>query len=286
MSARAVRAIAGATCLLACVGSSFACRPLREASDPQGPALRVLTYNVNYAFSAPAEALAAILAEPADIVCLQESTPEWEAFLRSRLADRFPEQIYRYDGAASGQAILSRWPLRERRWQRPAAGWFPAWIVEAETALDRIQIAALHLRPPLAEGGRVTASAYFGASETHREEIVEIAGWLRTDLPTLFLGDFNESETGGAVAWLEEQGFSDALALFDDESETWRWPTSLYTFRGRYDHVVFSPELDCVRALVLDRGRSDHLPVLATLVRQNTRETVEREGKTISPPVR
>ena len=84
--------------------------PLRVA----GPdAVRVLTYNVNWGMPGPAEALAAIRLADADVVMLQETTPNWEATLRRELADDYPEMHFRHAGAAGGQALLSRMPARE-----------------------------------------------------------------------------------------------------------------------------------------------------------------------------
>ncbi len=48
-------------------------------------------------------------------------------------------------------------------------------------------------------------------------------------LPTLFVGDFNESDGGRAIAFLAERGFRSALPEFAPGQTTWRWNTSLGT---------------------------------------------------------
>src|SRR5687767_4438514 len=54
--------------------------PIREL--PAGPTVRVMTYNVNWGAVRPNLAVAAIREADADVVCLQETTPEWETYLR------------------------------------------------------------------------------------------------------------------------------------------------------------------------------------------------------------
>ncbi len=57
--------------------------PMREGE------LRVMTYNVNFGAPAREAAVDAIAEASADVVCLQETTPEWEELLRQRLSERY-----------------------------------------------------------------------------------------------------------------------------------------------------------------------------------------------------
>ncbi|HEX5221045.1 MAG TPA: endonuclease/exonuclease/phosphatase family protein, partial [Verrucomicrobiae bacterium] len=68
------------------------CSTTRVAPTPTGPHLRVLTYNVNWGGARPDLAIEAIRSSDADIVCLQETTPQWEQYLRQYLPEyRFAE---------------------------------------------------------------------------------------------------------------------------------------------------------------------------------------------------
>lgn len=62
------------------------CRSTRQAEVPAGPHVRVLTYIVNWGAPGPDLAADIIRQSGADIVCLQETTPQWEQFLRRELA--------------------------------------------------------------------------------------------------------------------------------------------------------------------------------------------------------
>lgn len=239
--------------------------PLRQPRAARGPALRVLTFNVNWGFPAPHEALAVIRESDADVVVLQESTPRWERYLDQKLHDLYPHARHRHSSGAGGQSVFSKRPVVERSWRTPAQGWFPIWILDVETPLGAVQLVSVHLKPPLKEGGRVGVSAYLGVGAVHRSEIEEVTAQLDPERPTIYAGDFNEGDTGDALKWLTAQGFVDALPLFDRSSDTWRWRTKWLTLGDRYDHIVYSRHFECVNAYVIERGRSDHLAVLAEL---------------------
>lgn len=134
-----------------------------------------------------------------------------------------------------------------------------------------VQIAGVHLRPPLGEGGSISVSAYLRSRSTHRPEIEELMARIDPTRPLVVAGDFNEDDAGAAIEWLAEQRLTDALPLFDRATDTWRWSIGLVTLTGRYDHLIFSTHLDCVRAEVIERGEPDHLPVLAVFEQSSAR---------------
>src|SRR6266496_1685011 len=91
------------------------CRSTWQAEGPAGPHIRVLTYNVNW--GAPGANLAAdiIRLSGADIVCLQETTPQWEQFLRRELATDYSFAEFRSSKLrmGGGLAFLAKVPARE-----------------------------------------------------------------------------------------------------------------------------------------------------------------------------
>jgi endonuclease/exonuclease/phosphatase family metal-dependent hydrolase len=255
-------------------------RPPRAPEIPAGPHLKVLTFNVNYGAPGPDAALAAIREADADLVCLQETTPAWEAFLRAGLGDRYPNADFHHARGAGGSAVLTKFPLRRGRVIPSAVGWFPALVYTADTPLGAIQVLNLHLHPAVSEAGSFTPAAYLSTSPAARlEELREIERHLNPELPALLLGDFNEGDSGAAIARLRERGFKDALPEFDAYSPTWRWRTSLgFTVKHRLDHVLYSPHWRCAAARVIAEGASDHFPVVAVL------ERAEGEPATPGPP--
>jgi endonuclease/exonuclease/phosphatase (EEP) superfamily protein YafD len=77
-------------------------------------------------------------------------------------------------------------------------------------------------------------------------------------------GDFNEDRDGRAVGFLVARGMQSALPEFVPHAKTWRWDTSLGQVHSRLDHIVYNRQLVPTDAHVVDGGRSDHLPVVAT----------------------
>src|SRR6185436_19741557 len=103
--------------------------------EPSGPHLRVLTYNVNW--GAPRMELAAelIRASRAQIICLQETTPQWEQYLKQALARDYPFTEFRDSKTrpGGGLAFLSTRPFQEVAYVPSETGWFDGWIMRFET---------------------------------------------------------------------------------------------------------------------------------------------------------
>jgi len=239
------------------------CASTRMPERPADPHFAVLTYNVNFGGPRPDLAAKAILRADADVVCLQETTPAWEKCLRVRLKETYPHVVFRHFGGAGGQAVLSRFPVKETAYVLPKAGWFPGWIVEAQTPIGPVQILNVHLRPAVSDRGSFSVGSYYSTKAVRLDEMRWFAARLKPKRPAIVLGDFNEDDSGRAVRWLQTRGMKNALREFDTSTDTWRWRTGLVTFRDRLDHILYSPELHCFSAWVVKRGASDHLPVVA-----------------------
>jgi endonuclease/exonuclease/phosphatase family metal-dependent hydrolase len=80
-------------------------------------------------------------------------------------------------------------------------------------------------------------------------------------------GDFNEDVHNEGLRGLLDLGFTSALAEHEPDARTWRWegvPLQL-----RLDHVAFDNRaFELVSAAVVERGKSDHLPVKVVLRRK------------------
>jgi len=234
-----------------------------EQPTPGQPSLTSATYNVNYGLAGDPATLAAI--PESDIVLLQETTEAWEQALGHHA---HPYRAFRHCCVAGGVGVLSRFPVRETAYiEPPDGGWFPGWVLVADTPLGRIQLLNVHLRPPASEGGSVV-SGYFTTPPVRRAQVQHYASYLDPVLPTIVAGDFNEEPGGLALAFLEGRGFRNALAAMDDDSATWRWTTSVGEIDAQLDHVMVGHELRVLDAQVFAAGRSDHLPVVARIERR------------------
>jgi len=223
-----------------------------------------MTFNVNWGMPDALATIAAIRKSDADIVCLQEVHPQWEAMIRGRLAELYPSMIFHHHKhPAGGLVVLARRSLEKRAVFCPPSGWFPAMLVQAETPIGTVDVLTVHLRPPVSEGGSVTLPALAYAPRIHRQEIEQVMVATKPTRPLIVCGDFNENDDGAAMRWLRKQGLADALARFNLTSNTWHWTTGPIYLSARYDHILFSPELDCLSAHVTPCESSDHRPVTA-----------------------
>jgi endonuclease/exonuclease/phosphatase (EEP) superfamily protein YafD len=256
-----------AAMLLGLLVAVLGCRSVRQAEAPDGPHFTLLTYNVNWGGLRPDLAAHAILSSTADIVCLQETTPEWEAFLRPRLRGQYPFMHFRHpsERAGGGCAFISKWRSIEVAYIPSDSGWFDAWIRFFHTPAGPVQVLNVHLRPPVSDRGSFGPSGYFGTGDDRLDEMERFFASLRPNVPVIVAGDFNDHDNSAVIDWLKTKQFANALPQFDRRTPTWRWRYGLVTFRRRMDHIVYSPELYCYNAAVLPAGASDHFPVLAVL---------------------
>ncbi|QDG53615.1 endonuclease/exonuclease/phosphatase family protein [Persicimonas caeni] len=238
----------------------------RSEPAPNQPHVRVMSYNVNYGLAGDPAAIEAIRRGGTDVVFLQETTPAWETKLREELAADYPYMHFRHCCGAGGLAVLSKHPLRLADYmQAPRGGWFPGWRVVVDSPIGELQVLNVHLRPPVSDTGSVV-SGYFSTGDIRRRQIETFWEKVDPEMPTLVVGDFNEDTDGDALEFLATRGLESALPEFEPSAQTWRWPTSVGQIDSRLDHVVYDERLRPLDARVLQAGRSDHLPVVATFV--------------------
>lgn len=84
------------------------------APPPEGRPLRVVTFNQRIIAARWPEILEAVKAQNADVVALQEVTPDVIREAYVQLGDTFPHQVYSPRELQHNLLILSRFPLREQ----------------------------------------------------------------------------------------------------------------------------------------------------------------------------
>jgi len=254
--------------LILLLGLGCGCRATRTATVPAAPHFRVLTYNVNYGGARPDLAAEIIRQSGAEIVCLQETTPQWEQYLRQALGRDYPIAQFREstNRMGGGFAFLAKVPGREVAFVPTDTGWFDGWIMKFETVIGPVQVINVHLRPPYSDSGSFV-SGYFTTSDKRRNEMEKFYQAREPRLPTLVMGDLNDTEHSEVVRWLEVKGMINALPQFDRYNPTWKWKTSVVTLKRRMDHIFYSQDFDCTAARVIPAGASDHFPVEAILTK-------------------
>lgn len=243
-------------------------RPLEPRDPTPGvPHYVFQSYNVEAGDQGDPSTVSAVGAGDADVVCLQESTAEWEVVLRDRYSEQYPYQIYNHnvsDPGAKGLAVLSKFPVTDGGWHPGPNGWDPAWHLLVDTPAGRIQILNLHLRAAHDGNGNVVNS-YLSSSDDHVFEIKQFMSLCGGDAPTLVVGDFNEGVDGAAVGYLEDRGFQNALPLYHPGQFTWKHASVANQFAQTLDHILFDGSFSPLNAWVEDIGGSDHIPVMAHL---------------------
>jgi vancomycin resistance protein VanJ len=239
------------------------------AADARRSALRLMTYNLNYANPDFASTLDAIAAADADVVLLQEVSERWRDALLERFTTAYPHRAFRiHMRMAGGLAVLSKLPLaREELWAPPAGtgAWFPAERLVVTTPFGALQLLNVHLRPALDRGSWIRG--YMTTREVRRKEIE--AHWRNLDrqAPTIVAGDFNEDPSGRAIGFLARQGMARVPTT---GPTTWRYRTTsgriaFDLLKVDIDHVMIDDRLVASDARVLDAGTSDHRPVVVTI---------------------
>jgi endonuclease/exonuclease/phosphatase (EEP) superfamily protein YafD len=259
-------------------GESRTSQPARPAtanpgaqSDVAAKHMRVMSYNLNFGVAGDRSNIDAIEAAHPDIVFLQESNDEWERALVGRLGEQYPHRRFDppSDWVAGGMGILSKYPIvAVDVLVAPRAPFF-AWRVVLDSALGKIQVFNLHLRPPMSDGGSWVVG-YFSTRDDRLREIQYHLEAFDPKLPALFVGDFNEDrDVGKAIALLEERGFVDAIAQAHGDKPTWQWPVGSMTLRMQLDHLMYSAHLMPANVTIVDAGRSDHKPIWADFERSD-----------------
>ncbi|MBA3464802.1 MAG: endonuclease/exonuclease/phosphatase family protein [Deltaproteobacteria bacterium] len=243
---------------------------IAEPAVAEPTALRVMSYNVNHANRDASGTMDAIVAEDPDVVLLQEIDRGWQDSLEKRFSKAYPHRAFRlYSRAAGGLAVLSRFPIIDEEFiPTPPQGWFPAQRLVVDGPFGKVQMLNVHLRPCLDSGGWITG---YQTTPPHRlEQAKAYYPRLKSGLPTVVAGDFNELPTGVAVEYLAKRGLVRVPTV---GPTTWHHqkivagkPLSLLSMD--IDHVLVDSSLVASDAKVVDAGASDHRPVVVTLAKK------------------
>jgi endonuclease/exonuclease/phosphatase (EEP) superfamily protein YafD len=235
--------------------------------------LRVATYNLNYANRSSDEVLDAIAEADADILCLQETTPNSERFLRRKLAAVYPEFYaagHKGKHFAERFVIASKRKLRDVVFEPPGEGPFGFYRATVSFEETDIQIVNVHLLPFVVPNNATLAEAMkvVAATETiHATEIAEIMKVVDGSKPAIVAGDFNSLSTFAAPAALTDVGFIDSYGAVHEKADThptWQWPTRPLPLRLRIDYIFHSKHFRTIDSAIIRREGSDHSLVVTT----------------------
>lgn len=118
------------------------------ASDGDTESIRIVTYNLNWGNQRGDQIIDAIETANADILCLQETTPQSEQFLQKRLAARYPYfHASGHDGRFGAErfAFASNIKLEDVAFHPPKDGLFGFYTARFQHGGEEVHIVNVHL---------------------------------------------------------------------------------------------------------------------------------------------
>ena len=244
--------------------TSFACCAglclfLKYASDGQlifpvksdGNTLNVAHFNVSSSMNDFQETIKEILAIDADVISLQEVTPDWDYELKSSLQKKYPysKTVVRLD--PFGLAIYSRLPLISTDTFMYEDIPNIVGTVQVNDKQQEVCFIASHTLPVF----------YTNDYERQRNHLMAIAKYSSsTNCPVITIGDYN------AVPWSYEiQDFKAAANLNDSRRGFMPASDGAFSlFQIPSDHIFYSDHLECVDFQEINNSSSEHLGIVGS----------------------
>jgi len=241
--------------------TSFACCAglclfLKYASDGQlslpikndENTLNVAHFNVSASTIDYQNTIEEILAIDADVISLQEVTPDWDAELKISLQEKYPysKTIVRLD--PFGLAIYSRFPLISTDTFMYEDIPNIVGTVQVNDKEQEICFIASHTLPVF----------YTNDYERQRNHFMTIANYTNnTDCPVITIGDYN------AVPWSYEiQDFKMAASLNDSRRGFMPASNGSFSlFQIPSDHIFYSNHLECIGFQEINSPASGHFGI-------------------------
>jgi len=244
---------------------------------PASSGLRVLTYNLLGSQGYTGPALAVLRAEEADVVCLQELTPNLAQAIRDGLSAMYPYQYLDPVAGVEGMGVLSKIPLRPRVHDL-GAGWVGKPQVFKGDFDGRAFVLVNFHMPAFDLRSQVALTEGFLQRETRARALL---GFVQAqDMPVILCGDANATPLSTAYRLLREGGLQDAwreagwgfgntfpgsLEPASSRPHVGRVPL-LPRWSARIDYVLYTPAWRAVAAHTARfDGVSDHRGVWALL---------------------
>lgn len=252
------RWLAAGFLLLAVIALALAVLP-REIGEPEtvpgGQPVRVLTVNLGVGYAHADQVAELARSRDVDLVAVQELTPEAADELdRAGFATDYPHRILQPDTGATGGAIYSRWPLRDRG-SLAAEFHQPVADIEIPASIP-IQFVSVH---PMAPSTPTRTSQWAG-------EIKSLPKAFSAGLPLVLAGDFNATLDHVNLRDLIDSGYRDAAEVTGEGLIT-TWPSKIEPkLPVTLDHVLAEKGISFGQYDVEKIDGTDHRAVFAELI--------------------
>lgn len=253
----------GLCVLTMCLPLVYSVQDAHKSTACEDRCLTVVTFNARFGLADTAKFAADITSVDADVVLVQEATPDFAARLAAEKVGgesfdrRYPHMVGEAKSGPAGTVTYSRFPLSAPKPWLVDAGFgaphvSPAAVVS--TPDGDVTVANIHTAPPLP-----------GITKKWRNDMDQIRGHIdQTSGPLIVAGDFNADITHPGFRKLRA-GFTDgvssstaAAALYTHNT----WPAQLRTPFTRLDHVLIRGLTPAAGGVITHAG-SDHYGVWA-----------------------
>jgi endonuclease/exonuclease/phosphatase (EEP) superfamily protein YafD len=246
-------------------------------TDANGPRLRVATFNVLGRIGDPNEVLASILDTDADVIFLQELTPEYANPLIDGLHVQYPYQILQPTERSAGMGVLSRYPLSELDVELDARWRGEPQLLRLDWEGEEIILVNFHAISTAALWPRWVARTF-----ESREESIDMLAQFAADSaqhgPVIVAGDGNLTRLNDSYKMLDavlEDAWWEAGTGFGHTFPGQVEPDDLLTrvsifliphWLVRIDYIFHSEHWTASQAWLADfNGGSDHRGVVTDL---------------------
>jgi endonuclease/exonuclease/phosphatase (EEP) superfamily protein YafD len=231
-------------------------RTRASCPDPAGPALRILTLNALFGAADPVATVEAVRRYRADVLAVQELTPEFVCGLATAGAgDLLPHVHADARPGAAGTGLWSRYRLTPLP---PVPGLFLAAPSAGITVAGQpVTLRSVHPVAPI-----------MGRQHRWHQDLARLREALTaTPGPQVVAGDFNASRDHRPFRDLLAAGFADCADIAVQRS----WPGLTWPADRRLppvmrlDHILVSPGIAVSEARTVQIPGTDHRAVLAVL---------------------
>jgi endonuclease/exonuclease/phosphatase (EEP) superfamily protein YafD len=177
-----------------------------------------------------------------EVVSFQEVTPDWDVALQRGLSKEYPYSGHLVRIDPFGMAIFSKLPINKM--DTFYYKQIPNLITKVQIGHEKeVEIVSSYILPPLNRNSGMR-------SKEHLYAIAEKINKLFH--PVIMLGDFN------MVYWSNElRTFRGATQL-----ENSRRDVSLTGLKMPYDHIFYSPDIECTSFREITDSNADHLGIM------------------------
>jgi endonuclease/exonuclease/phosphatase family metal-dependent hydrolase len=252
----------------------------------------IATYNIYFGNTNLPGVVEAIRKSQADLVCLQETNRQSEAFLRRQLGGQYKHMVFQNAPAAGGFGFLSVLPLREVRYYPRKHGPFGMFTARVKLAGVETCVTNLHLMPVMPQPNRNVLAVLLESEGVRAREIEYFRGLLPPKMPLILAGDLNSISSMSAPTFLRNNGLVDSFASVTPEPDghiTWQGTHTGRSWKHRIDYIFHSGEFRTAASRVLQMAGSDHYAVVSTLAAGGTAATATvtapaKQGKGAGAP--